>query len=272
MRRELDHPHQCRSTLGFKDPRKKDGELLWPIGYDEKKVEKLENKMGIYFTAGQLQQRPSPRGGGMFKREWLTKILPMMPPDCSNFKRYWDKAGTAGGEGARTAGGLVAQRSNGRYLIIDIVKGRYGSTEREAIIKAVAQMDKARFGFVEIWVEQEPGSGGKESAENTVKNLAGFSCKIERVTGAKEVRAEPFAAQCAIGNVELLLGNWNEDFISEAEQFPTGKMKDQVDCIGGAFNKLAAPTGSFASAEGIRVGQDDHETFTPDLLTADDLD
>jgi len=47
----------------------------------------------------------------------------------------------------------------------------------------------------EVGVEMEPGSGGKESAENTLRNLAGFSCYADRVTGSKEARANPFAAQ-----------------------------------------------------------------------------
>ena len=275
MRYEPDHPFPVKSSLGFKDPRQP-GELLWPLALPEAKVKELEDKMGQYFTAGQFQQRPHPRGGGMFKREWFTHILPTRPTDVLKWVRYWDKAGTAGGEGARSAGCLMGRRRNGRFVIADIMKGRWSSTDREAIIKSTAAIDANRHGFgVEIWVEQEPGSGGKESAENTVKNLVGYRCKIERVTGAKEVRAEPFAAQCSIGNVDLVAGDWNEEYISEAESFPAGSLKDQVDCSGGAFNKLAAGSGAFglssvltspggAGPDGLEVGAVEFDRINPE--------
>jgi predicted phage terminase large subunit-like protein len=90
-----------------------------------------------------------------------------------------------------------------------------------------------------IWAEQEPGSGGKESAENTVRNLAGYSIRTETVTGDKVTRADPYAAQAGAGNVDLLAGAWNEPYLEELAAFPNGRYKDQVDSSSGAFNKLA---------------------------------
>lgn len=228
------------TSLGFQDPRKVDGELLWPNLFSDSLVTRLEREMGAYHAAGQLQQRPSPRGGGMFKREWFGIIDHR--PTCVQLVRYWDKAGTAGGDGARTAGVLMGRTALNEYIILDVVKDRLAATEREQLIKATAQLDGPQ---VTVWVEQEPGSGGKESAENTVRNLAGYCCYIERVTGAKEVRAEPFAAQCSIRNVKLLRAEWNSEFIGEAEVFPVGRLKDQIDAASGSFNKICAPTGAW---------------------------
>lgn len=240
------------TRLGFQDPRKIDGELLWPTLFPEPIVARLEKQMGIYHAAGQLQQRPSPRGGGMFKREWY-EIIPVLPR-CISFVRYWDKAGTAGGEGARSAGVLMASTLDGQFVIIDVQKDRLSATDRERLIKLTAQLDAQRFGYgVRVWVEQEPGSGGKESAENTVKNLVGFSCEIERVTGEKQVRAEPFAAQSSVRQVKILEGHWNGEFLDELENFPMGKLKDQVDAAAGAFNKLAAGTGAFGAGSDISI-------------------
>jgi predicted phage terminase large subunit-like protein len=89
-------------------------------------------------------------------------------------------------------------------------------------------------------VEQEPGSGGKESAERSVQMLAGFNVFKDRVKGNKELRAEPYAAQVQAGNIRLLDGKWNRDFLDEHETFPNGKFMDQVDAAGGAFAKLVA--------------------------------
>jgi predicted phage terminase large subunit-like protein len=69
--------------------------------------------------------------------------------------------------------------------------------------------------------------------------LAGFPCYIDKVTGSKEIRAEPYAAQVQAGHVKLVgRGQWKQEFIDEHEVFPTGKYKDQVDAAAGAFNKL----------------------------------
>ena len=79
----------------------------------------------------------------------------------------------------------------------------------ENTIKAVADMDRQGIkGPYEVIVEQEPGSGGKEWAEATIRNLRGHRVFADRVTGSKEVRAEPFAAQVQGNNVWLVAGAW----------------------------------------------------------------
>ena len=95
-------------------------------------------------------------------------------------------------------------------------------------------------GSYEIGVEQEPGSGGKDIAEATIRNLAGYSVFADRVTGSKQLRAEPFAAQVQGGNVSLVAGDWVRDFLDEAESFPNGKFKDQIDAASGAFARLTS--------------------------------
>ena len=231
-------PRMKPTPLGFVDPRTTDGELLWPVLFDLEKVQALTLELGIYHAAGQLQQRPAPREGGMFKRAWFNKIINAIPPDMTKWIRYWDKAGTEGGTGARTAGGLVGLQRSGTVVIADVIAVRMGAVDREKLIETTAILDRQRFGHVEIWTEQEPGSGGKESAEATVRNLAGFVVKLDRVSGAKEIRGEPLASQASVGNVVMLAGSWIPEFIDEIEVFPAGRCRDKVDATGGAFNKL----------------------------------
>jgi predicted phage terminase large subunit-like protein len=52
------------------DPDECDGELAWPARFPAEKVDELEDEMGPYATAGQHQQTPEPRGGGILKREF----------------------------------------------------------------------------------------------------------------------------------------------------------------------------------------------------------
>jgi len=91
---------------------------------------------------------------------------------------------------------------------------------------------------VTVWIEQEPGSGGKESAEGTIRNLAGYVCHAEHPTGDKVHRADPYSVQVNNGAFMILNGLWNRDFIEEHRFFPFSTYKDQVDASAGAFNKL----------------------------------
>lgn len=214
---------------------RKPGAALCPERYDENALARLKKVLGNSFYA-LYQQRPTAPEGDFFKRQWF-EIVKAIPANCA-FVRYWDKAGTAG-DGDYTAGVLMARSQDDRFFVGDVVRGQWAATERENIIKQTAELDRQRYGHVVTWWEQEPGSGGKESAEATSRNLAGFSGYFERVTGDKMTRAEPLAAQAGAGNVKLLQGPWNAGYLSELTTFPNGLHDDQIDGSSGAFNKLA---------------------------------
>lgn len=266
------------TSLGWNDPRKEDGELLWPELFPEEKVFAMESTMGLYHSAGQLQQSPSPRGGGQFERAWF-QIKTECPP-LRRVIRYWDKASTEGGTGAESAGVALGEWEDPlaihpamrmKYIILDAIAFRERSAQREVLIKQTAAIDQSTWNYVDTWIEQEPGSGGKESAENTVANLAGFTCYIERVTGSKEVRAQPLASQSSVGKVSLLAGPWNRKFLDEIEAFPVGKLKDMVDAASGAFNKLFTPTGALDSASGLRFNKIDTDKMEVTRLRMEDF-
>jgi predicted phage terminase large subunit-like protein len=85
---------------------------------------------------------------------------------------------------------------------------------------------------------KKKGSGGKESAEATINNLAGYAVFVDKVGKSKEVRAEPFAAAVQNNNVRLIAGEWVLRFLDECEPYPFGQYKDQIDAAAGAFNRL----------------------------------
>lgn len=58
------------SPIGWSDPRTEEGELLWPERFGAEEVTALKSWMGDWRAAGQLQQTPQPRGGGVIKRDW----------------------------------------------------------------------------------------------------------------------------------------------------------------------------------------------------------
>lgn len=232
---------QTRTPLPFKDPRIKEGQVLDKGRYPDEVLKDLESRMTEYARAGQLQQRPNPRGGGMFKVENF-KIISQPPPKRFILKsvRYWDKAATEGG-GSLTAGVLMHQMRKDwvgpKFIIEDVVSGQWSAGVRNERIKQTATLDGVS---VYVYTEQEPGSGGKESAEGTVKDLAGFRVEADRVTGSKEIRAENYASQVEVQNVALVRGDWNREFLDQHEFFPTGsRKKDIVDASSGCFNKIS---------------------------------
>jgi len=195
----------------------------------------LEKDLGQYGFAGQIGQNPAPPGGGMFKVDHFQMTSAIVPPnDYAKTVRYWDKAASIG-KGAFTVGVKMSLLKNGTYLIEDVKRGQWGSEERERIIKQTAEADGRN---VHVVVEQEPGSGGKESAEGTIRNLAGFVVKADRPSGNKEFRADPTSVQINAGNFTLRTATWNHDYIEEFELFPNSTYKDQVDATSGAFNYL----------------------------------
>jgi len=217
--------------------------LLDPVRLSRDVLQDLRAALGEYGYAGQMLQRPVPLGGGMFKFGRIhIEISPPAHPFYRQKVRYWDKAGTGGG-GAWTVGVLMGWDHEARFWILDVVRGQWESAARETIIKQTANIDTRK---VIIGVEQEPGSGGKESAQNTVRNLAGFRVRVDRPTGNKIIRADPFSVQVNAGNVYLKKGPWNRDFLQEIQHFPYSTNKDQVDASAGAFNLLTKPV--------IRVG------------------
>lgn len=119
---------------------------------------------------------------------------------------------------------------------LDIVRFRGTPQTNEATIKQTAELDKIG---VDVWMEQEPGSSGVNDIDHYARQvLLGFTFRPEKTTGSKEIRANPVASAAEAGNIKLLRGTWNTDFLDEFEAFPEGPHDDIVDAVSGAISKL----------------------------------
>jgi predicted phage terminase large subunit-like protein len=212
------------------------GEPLWPERYDREKLLEIKKILGSYQFSALFQQTPTPDEGDFFRRAWLP-IHQEAPSKFKKLIRAWDKAATDKG-GDYSAGVLLGMDNDTNFWILDAIRGQWSSGERERVIVQTAHLD-SQIGKVDIWIEQEPGSSGKESAEATIKRLAGYPVYAEKVTGEKETRARPLASQAEAGNVRVKAGLWNREFIDELCVFPHGEYDDQVDGASLAFNKAA---------------------------------
>lgn len=230
---EYESARMATTSLGWNDPRTIPGEILWPHVPQRMKDEFA--KFAPRLKAGQLQQRPVPEGGAFFKRAWF-KIVPDLPAEASIAVRYWDTAASEK-SGDYSAGVLIASH-DGLWYVADVLREQWSIMERNKIIKQQAVMDNKRFRQCKTVIEQEPGGSGLESVEYLIRKLAGFHVRADKVTSAKEIRAQPLADQAESGNVRLVRANWNQAFIDELCVFPAGDHDDQVDAAAGAFTHL----------------------------------
>lgn len=241
---------RCTTILGFKDPRTYDGELLDPVRFPSEEVEKLKRDMGSYAFAGQYQQRPSSREGGMFKRAWFA-IVDAIPVDTrAEQVRAWDLAASVPKPGADPdwTVGIKMTKVEGKFYIEDVQRFRDSAAVVRRSIKNLAGQDGRR---CKIRIPQDPGQAGKDQSQSIIGENAGYVITAGRPTGDKATRAAPFSAQCEAGNVFLLRGDWNEAFIDEVTMFPQGH-DDQVDAASDAFNLLAPSRGPMKISEEAR--------------------
>lgn len=238
------------------DWRSEAGELLFPERFPEHVVDELERTLGSYATAGQLQQRPSPREGGMFKRHWF-KMVDAVPAGRRSIVRSWDMAATkknATNDPDYTVGVRMSKGASGDYLIEGAVRLRESPMVVSQTLKATAALDGVG---VRITIPQDPGAAGKAQADQTVRELSGYAVSVIRPTGDKSTRATPFSVQAEAGNVSILrtgdpaVDAWIEPFLAEMCLFPAGAHDDQCLVAG----TLVATERGDVPIEQVRVGE-----------------
>ena len=242
---EPNHPCPIRTTVKRKatgqtwsDPRK-EGEPLWPARFSVAALKRIakDEAMTSHVAAGQLQQRPTAREGGLFKRAWFDNPVKFAPEGLRQV-RAWDFAASIKitNDPDWTVGLLMGRHPITQLLyVLDVIRKRLSPGERERIVRSTAIMDGEE---VSIRIPRDPGGAGKFEAYHFAKLLQGFSLSTENEQGSKERRADTFAAQCEQGLVKLVEGHWNRAFVDELCSFPRGAHDDQVDAASAAFRSL----------------------------------
>jgi predicted phage terminase large subunit-like protein len=231
-------------ALFFTDPRTVEGELLFPERFPAAEVARLKRAKGAYAWAGQYQQRPAPRDGGIFQRSWF-KIVHALPATCRRKARGWDLGATQGG-GDFTAGvkGTKDDAPDGAFYFTNAVRQQLGGAGVEGLIVTTAAADGRD---TVIRLPQDPGAAGKTYVNILASKLAGYAVQVVLPSGNKITRAMALATQAEAGNVYLLAtGNPDQDawigpFLDEICVFPAGVHDDQVDAAADCFNELAFP-------------------------------
>lgn len=234
---EFEPERACETSIGFKDPRQTDGDLLDPERWQREVWKQFKRDTTQYAIAGQYQQRPAPRDGGIFKRHWFETVDAV--PAGAQRVRGWDlaaskaKVGSSAGP-AYTAGVKLAMKG-GVYYVEHVLRDRGGPAEVDAMVKNTAVGDGKQ---VRISIPQDPGQAAKSQVLAFAKLLVGYDVRFSPESGDKETRALPVSAQAEVGNVKLVKGDWNAAFLEEICSFPSGTYKDQTDALSRAFAEL----------------------------------
>lgn len=71
---EFEEDRRCTTMIDghefWTDPRVDEGDLLCPNRFSKESVDRIARSMGPFQASGQLQQSPTPKGGGIIKEEW----------------------------------------------------------------------------------------------------------------------------------------------------------------------------------------------------------
>jgi len=177
---------------------------------------------------------------GMFRREWF-QIVNDYPHDSKHI-RAWDLAATekVGDNDPDWTAGVLLAEEDGIYYVVDVQHVRAAPGAVEDLIYQTAEIDPPQ---TKIFMEQEPGSAGVGIIQHYARNvLKGFTFKGIKATGPKIVRAQPVSAAASYGNIKLVRGYWNNDFLNELSIFPTPRVHDdQVDALSLAFVQIQIP-------------------------------
>lgn len=244
---EFEPKRRC-STVVFDDPRKEEGELLWPGRMGPEFVRQLKSPQGIgeYGYAGQAQQRPAPAEGGVIKRHWWRRWREL-PEKLDRVIMSWDltfkKTGTSW-----VVGQVWARKGPDAYLL-DQVRARMDFPEQVEAIRALA----------EKWPDAkekliEDAANGTAVISVLRKEIPGVLAVPPR--GSKEARLAAVALFVEAGNVYLPMSDvapWVDGFIEEIAMFPNAANDDQGDAASMALARLFA-TGNRKPTKPFNLG------------------
>jgi len=227
------------TSIGWMDPRKLEGELMFPDRFPEEQVQELEHSLGTYAVAGQLQQRPSPLGGGIFKDEWWRFYYAMPPLKWRAI--YADTAQKTKEQNDYSVFQCWGQTQTGQIVMLDMVRGKWEAPELETMARAFwnkhkAASDKGPLRAFKV-EDKVSGTGLIQKLKREGIPIIPIQRNVDKVTRAFD--AAPYIQS---GNV-YIMSNIDHlvDFMSEASVFPNGTHDDMIDAAMSAISDMTAP-------------------------------
>jgi len=230
----FDPKRRCTTSIGWTDPRTVEGELMFPERFDESQVAALEKTLGSYGAAGQLQQNPSPRGGGIIKTEWFKYYT--LHPRIEWCNIYADTAQKTGEENDFSVLELWGRTIDGQAVLLDLIRGKWEAPEllmhaRSFWIKHRDGKHKPRAMKVE---DKVSGTGLIQTLRREGVPILAIQRDKDKISRGHD--AAPFIES---GNVLLPMdAPWLSEFLGESEKFPAGAHDDQLDPMFDAIEEV----------------------------------
>lgn len=225
-------PRVFVSGIGWSDPRTEDGALLWPDRFNQENVQALKKSLGSYGASGQLQQRPTPRGGGMIKRAWW-KFYKVAPTEFDRVVDSWDMTFKDSKSSDFVAGQKWGKLGANVYLLSRIHDRMDFPTAQQAVKNLAAIPPQAPAKLVE---DKANGAAIIASLKAIIAGLIAVE-----PDGSKQARAAAVSPFIEAGNCYLpdpSIAPWVEEFIAECASFPLGAHDDDVDAMSQALARL----------------------------------
>lgn len=235
------HPLPSRTKLQFKDPRTKTGDSIWPAGLSRGKIAALRVELGSYAASGQLDQLPSPAGGGMFRGEWFRKLTKQeWPTFFEQYIQSWDLSYSDDPSADYSVGFLLGAVGKKVY-VCKRISGQMHFTGQLTAIRALSTLEPlARAKYVEK-------AANARALQNTLESeIPGII--LTPTFGSKVTKAAAWTPYLEAGNIFFPdFEPWTNDVISEHEKFPNGANDDNIDALGiGVMQLLKNPSYNIA--------------------------
>jgi predicted phage terminase large subunit-like protein len=236
------------TSIDWTDPRDSDGELAWPERFSPKVVKGLRDILGPYGFAGQYQQAPTPRGGGIFKREWWQLWGNPDDPEDPQFKKFpacdyivasLDSAYTEKTENdysALTIWGSFRDRNDmPKAILMNAWRDRL--TIHELVEKITATCK--RFKVDRLLIESKASGHSVSQEIRRLHSHEGFDVQLVD-PGRIDKTARAYACQ-ALFSDEMIFAperDWSDMVMTEMASFPRAPHDDLVDSCTQALKHL----------------------------------
>ncbi len=222
------------TSIGWVDPRREEGELMFPERFSRKAVDSLKVTLGSYGAAGQLQQRPAPRGGGIIKEAWWQWYDEATIPNVLWRMIYVDTAQKEKEQNDYSVLQCWGMTDLGKIVLLDQLRDKWEAPglERNARQfwnkhREVEGMGPLRQMKVE---DKVSGTGLIQALKIAQPDRPALPVKAIPRDRDKVSRAYSAAPQIEAGNVLLPThASWISDYVDEFNKFPAGKHDDQCD-------------------------------------------
>jgi len=237
---EYEPSRACSTSIGFKDPRTEENELLFPERFSRLVVDRDKKIMGSHAVAGQLQQRPSPLGGGIFRDEWWRYYRAL--PTLEHRTIYADTAQKTKEANDYSVFQCWGKTSNGHAMLIDQIRGKWEAPELLTQARAfwmkhknIQSTGKLRAMKIE---DKASGTGLIQTLKREGVPIIAIQRNTDKVTRAMDV-----VPMIESGNVLLPEdAPWLSEYLAEASAFPKGSNDDQLDPTMDAIGDMLMPS------------------------------